>query len=121
MTDSTNASPVSAKMPMHTWRSLHSHFAERISYADGIAEHLRTVVGFRFNDFIQAMSTGLLDYEMTHHNGIDWYLIHYTAIRRTLVVAACVQFLGLTGDAALAIEAERATDYFEGLGQEDGA
>lgn len=121
MSDSAHPSPVRPKLPMHAWRSLHSHFAERISYGDALAEHLRTVVGFTFNDFIKALSTGLLTYEVTHHNGIDWYLVHYAAIRRTLVTAACVQFLGLTSDGVLAMEAERATEYFESLSREDDA
>lgn len=122
MSDTPIDTPVVApKMWMHSYRALHSHFSERISYSDALADHLRTVIGFRFADFIKALNTGALDTEITSHNGIDWYLIHYRGVGDSLVVAACVPFLGMTGDKAVQIEAERASTYFENLPTEGDA
>lgn len=115
MSDSHTRTYVGPKLPMHAWRSLHSHYCERISQTDPLAEHLRRLTGYTFSGFIRAFGSGTLVTETKPHNGLDWYVINYSAGQQVAVVAACAPFLGLTGDRLVEIEAERATSYFERL------
>ena len=107
---------VAPELPMHAWRSLHSHYCERIAQSDTLADQLRKVVGYPFANFAKAFRNGLLSAYTMRHNGVDWYIITFHGTRTASLVAACVPFLGMTTDTIVQVEAQRATAYFEQLG-----
>lgn len=112
----TDQHHVPPELPMHAWRSLHSHYCERIAKSDPLADQLRKVVGYPFDNFAKAFRNGLLSAHITPHNGVDWYILTFHGTRTASLVAACVPFLGMTTDTLVQVEAQRATAYFERLG-----
>lgn len=94
-------------LPMHVWRSLHSHFAERIAQADDLGQHLRSLIGWTFQRFLDAHSQGMLVTHLQRRNELDWYVIDYLAEHHYTVTACSPQALGIGADSLVEVEGKR--------------